>query len=284
MIDYFLKSKLSGPATLEVLDAEGKLVRRYSSADKAPQIDPKPLDIVASWVRAPRPLSAEPGMHRFVWDLRYPGAPGGNPRFRMFGMGTGPWAPPGQYTVKLTVNGQSYSQPLTVKIDPRVKTPLADLMKQFEMARQIGAAQAQVSAAFREAGRLHEQLQALKSQLKLITGDHKTLAGEVEALDQRTIALAGGTSSPGPFEEAQPAAPGAASLRSLMSALSAVERAVESADVAPTADVITAFQHHQQTMQKALVQWNELKALDLRRLNASLRQLNLHPISVEQDR
>ena len=127
MIDYYLKSKLNGPVTLEVLDAAGKLVRRYSSSDKAPQIDPKQLDIVASWIRPSTPLSTEPGMHRFVWDLRYPGVPGGNPRFRMFGMGAGPWAPPGKYTVKLIVTGDSYCQPLTVNIDPRVKTRLPGL-------------------------------------------------------------------------------------------------------------------------------------------------------------
>jgi len=154
-------------------------------------------------------------------------------------------------------------------------------MKQFEMARQIGVAQAQVSAAFREANRLHEQLQALKSQVKPVTGDQKTLAGEIEALDHRTMALTGGTSTPGPFEEAQPSAAAAVSLRSLTSALSAVERAVESADVAPTPDAITAFQRERQAVQKALVQWKELRTRDLPRLNASLKQANLPPIALE---
>ena len=281
-IDYYLKSTPSGPVTLKVLDSAGELVRRYSSSDKALQIDPKQLDIVASWIRPPKPLSAEPGMHRFVWDLHYPAASGGNPRSRMFGSAAGPWALPSQYQVKLTVDGQSYTQSLTVKMDPRVKTPLAGLMKQFELARQIGATEAQVSAAFRAANRLHEQLQALKSQLKPLTDDQKRLARELEALDRKTMAVAGGTSSPGFFEQAQPSRPGAESLRSLASALSAVERAVESADVAPTADAVSAFQHDQQAAQEALAQWNVIESKDLPRLNASLKQANLPPLSLEE--
>ncbi len=278
LIDYYLKSAPTGTVTIEVLDSAGRLVRRYSSDDKAPAVDPKRLEIPAYWIHPPLSLSVEPGMHRFVWDLHYPGAPGGNPTFRMFGVGAGPWAPPGQYQVKLSVNGQSYAQPLTVKMDPRVKTPQADLVKQFEMARQIGAAQAQVGAAFRSANHLDEQLQSLRSK----ASDQKPLAGEIEALDRKTMALVGGTSGPSPFEEAAPSAPGVVTLRSLTSALGDVERAVQSADVTPTGDAVSAFQHDQQAMQKALAQWNEIKNKDVAKLNAALKQVNLQPVSLEE--
>ncbi|HMD97505.1 MAG TPA: hypothetical protein VKM93_09290 [Terriglobia bacterium] len=280
LIDYYLQSAPSGPVTLEVLDSAGKLVRSYSSEDKLPQVDPKRVPYTAYWIRSPLALSAEPGMHRFVWDLRYPGVPGGNPQARRFGGGAGPWAPPGQYQVRLTVSGQSHTQPLTVKMDPRVKTPQADLMKQFDMARQIGAAQAQVGAAFRSANHLHEQLQSLRSK----ASDQKALADEIDALDRKAIGLAGGTSAPSPFDEAVPSASASVTLRSLTSALSDVERAVQSADVAPTGDAVTAFQHDQQAMQKALALWNEIKDEDVPKLNASLKQANLQPVSVEEKR
>jgi hypothetical protein len=278
LIDYYLKSAPSEAVTLEVLDSAGKPVRRYSSSDKPPQIDPKRLDFPASWIHLARPLSAEPGMHRFVWDVRYAGAPGGNPLIAIFLGGGGPWALPGQYTVKLTVGGQSYTQPLAVKMDPRVKTPLADLVQQFQMVRQINTAQAQVSAAFGEANRLHEQLQALKARLPKAS-DQKALADEVEALDQKTMAIAGGTSGPG-FFETEPSA--TTSLRSLTIALGQVERAVGSADVAPTADAVTAFQHDQQAMQQALAEWNKIKSKEVSRLNPSLKQAGLPPISLEE--
>jgi photosystem II stability/assembly factor-like uncharacterized protein len=280
MIDYYLKSAPGGVVTLEVLDSAGKLVRRYSSSDKPPQIDPKRLDFPVSWIHLPPPLSAEPGMHRFVWDVRYEGAPGGNPMAAIFRGGGGAWALPGQYTVKLTVHGQSYTQPLTVKMDPRVKTPLAGLALQFKMVRQINTEQAQVSAAFAEANRLHGQLEALVSRLQKAS-NQKALADEIEALDKKTKAIAGGTSGPGFFETE---ASSTTTLRSLTIALGQVARAVGSADVAPTADAVTAFQRDQRAVQQALAEWNGIKSKGVSRLNSSLKQAGLPPISLEEIR
>jgi photosystem II stability/assembly factor-like uncharacterized protein len=276
VIDYYLKSAPSGDITLEVWDAAGKLVRRYSSSDKPPQIDPKRVDFPTSWIHFPKPLSVEPGMHRFVWDLHYQGPPGSNPP--VFRGGGGPWALPGEYTVKLMVNGQSYTQQLPVKMDPRVTTPLSDLALQFKTAMQINAAQAQVAAAFGEANRLHEQLQALNSKLAKENG-RKALAGEVAVLDKKTLALSGGTSGPGLYETD---APDTSSLRALTIALGQVGRAVGSADLAPTADAVTAFQRDQQAAQEALAAWDKIKGHDVPHLNSSLRQAGLPPISLEE--
>jgi photosystem II stability/assembly factor-like uncharacterized protein len=278
VIDYYLKSAPSGVVTLEVWDSAGKLVRRYSSSDKPPQIDPKRVDFPTSWIHFPKPLSAEPGMHRFVWDLHYQGPPGSNPMAAIFRGGGGPWALPGEYTVKLTVNGQSYTQQLSVTMDPRVTTPLSDLALQFKTAMQINAAQAQVAAAFGEANRLHEQLQALNSMLAKANG-RKALAGEVAALDKKTLALSGGTSGPGFYETD---APTTDSLRALTIAFGQVERAVGSADLAPTADAVTAFQRDQQAVQEALAAWDKIKSQDVPHLNSSLRQAGLPPISLEE--
>jgi photosystem II stability/assembly factor-like uncharacterized protein len=118
LIDYYLKSAPSGPVTLEVLDAAGDTVRRFSSADRPAPVDPNTLDIPAFWRPAPPVLSAEPGHHRFVWDLRAgnaPTAPGAA------GRRGGPLVLPGMYTVKLTVGGRSYAQPLRVRRDPRLE-------------------------------------------------------------------------------------------------------------------------------------------------------------------
>jgi hypothetical protein len=180
--------------------------------------------------------------------------------------------------VKLTANGQSYAQPLTLKMDPRVKTPQADLVKQFELARQITAAQAQVGAALLSANRLHGQLQKLASQ----AGDRKPIASQIEGLDRKTVALAGAAPAASPSEGAEPSAPAAGTLHSLTSALGDVGRAVESADVAPTGDAVTAFQRDELAVQKALVQWKEIQSQDVPKLNASLKQANLQPVSLEE--
>ena len=121
LIDYYLKTDASGPVTLEILDPAGGLVRRYSSADRTPPVDPNTLNIPAFWRPTPEPLPAAAGMHRWVWDLRP--APEGRGR----GQGAGSGGPgrggalslPGAYTVKLTVGGKSYTQPLFVRRDPR---------------------------------------------------------------------------------------------------------------------------------------------------------------------
>jgi hypothetical protein len=128
VIDYYLKSSTNGPVTIEILDAAGGVVRRYSSDDPRASLNLDQLQVNAVWVRPPDPPSTTGGMHRWVWDLRHTPVPGAGRGGRGgggvggggFGRGNaGALAAPGSYTVKLTVNGTSYSQPLIVKPDPR---------------------------------------------------------------------------------------------------------------------------------------------------------------------
>jgi len=131
ILDYYLKSAASGPVTIEILNASGTAVRHYSSADPAAPPDPGTLVVNAVWQRTPEPPSAAAGMHRFVWDFRPdPPAGGGRGRGGRGGGGGGgggggrggpPPVPAGNYTVRLTVNGQTFTQPLTVRPDPREK-------------------------------------------------------------------------------------------------------------------------------------------------------------------
>ena len=124
MIDFYLKAKADGPVTLEVLDPAGEVIRKFSSEDKGPPLNPETLNIPAYWVRPFEPLSNLPGMHRWIWDLRptsppRPAGTGGGGGFG--GRGAAAVVLPGIYTVKLSVGGKSYVQPLVVKIDPRTK-------------------------------------------------------------------------------------------------------------------------------------------------------------------
>src|SRR5476649_1598792 len=127
IVDYYLKPGTAGPLTIEILNAGGATIRRYSSSDPAPAVDPATLAVNAIWQRAQDPPSAAAGMHRFVWDLRPEAPAGGRGRGGRGGGGGGggrgglPPVSPGSYSVKLTVNGKTYTQPLTVKPDPRDK-------------------------------------------------------------------------------------------------------------------------------------------------------------------
>jgi photosystem II stability/assembly factor-like uncharacterized protein len=125
ILDYYLKTAASGPLTIEILNAAGATIRRVSSADPAPVVDPATLAVNAVWQRAQDPPSSAAGMHRLVWDLRPDPPAGGRGRGGRGGGGGGRGGPPpvaaGAFSVKLTVNGRTFTQPLTVKPDPRDK-------------------------------------------------------------------------------------------------------------------------------------------------------------------
>ncbi len=280
IIDYYLKSASTEPVTLEILDGAGKSARRYSSQDKIPTTDPKQLRFTMNWVHPAKPLSAESGMHRFVWDLHYAGAARpANRRRARFRITTGPWAPPGLYTVKLIVDGHAYTQPLRLKKDPRVKTSDADLVQQFEMASRIEAAQAQVAAALGEASRLHERLKSLMDDTKV----PQKVKDSARTLVHTTEKVGGITSPPNPeFAGVSEPPVDRSSLRFLNGAWGELESAVESADVAPTADAATGFRNNEQAQGRALEEWERIKAEDLSRLNALLHEAGLPVISLAE--
>jgi photosystem II stability/assembly factor-like uncharacterized protein len=128
IINYYLGNG-AGAVTLEIFDANKKLVRRYSSADKPAAVDENTLTIPSYWIRPPQILSGQAGSHRFIWDLRHPPPAKAKARYGMAAIyrntpgPQGPMVAAGQYTIKLTVDGDSQVQPLTVKADPRVAVP-----------------------------------------------------------------------------------------------------------------------------------------------------------------
>jgi len=118
MIDYYLKTNERGPVTIEIIDPSGETIRKYSSADKFPPVDPDKLNFPPFWARTSEPLPATAGFHRWLWDFRPTPQGGGGRGGGGRGRG-GELALPGTYTVKLTVNGKSQTASLIVKPDPR---------------------------------------------------------------------------------------------------------------------------------------------------------------------
>jgi len=241
MIDYYLAA--SGPVTLEVLDSAGKLVRRYSSDDPVPPADPM-LAVPTYWVRPPHPLSNAPGMHRFVWDLHYSPLPEARPNLPMQAIvhdtapaSIAPWAMPGAYTVKLTAIGQSYTQPLTLKMDPRVHTPPAELAQQFALSKQIYDDLLKASKAL-------DDIRKLRSQNK------------DTPLDQKLAAIEG--AGGGGRGRGAPTG-GPDTLTSVSGALSTLLRMIEAADVAPTTQVVAAVADRRKSLAGLLAQWKTMR-------------------------
>lgn len=138
IIDYYLADPAVGIMTLEMKDAAGKLIRKYSSNDSIIVIPEGNVPLY--WIRPQQILSTEAGHHRFLWDMHYtplsevPSFPIAAIYKNTAPVNTSPWVMPGIYTAVLTINGKSYSQNFAVKIDPRVKTPVSDLQQQFSLS------------------------------------------------------------------------------------------------------------------------------------------------------
>jgi hypothetical protein len=178
---------------LRFLDAKGQLVRRYSSEDVPEQINEKDYAVPAYWYRTPQILSNNAGVQRFVWDLQY--APPAafirsfpisaiyhdTPRYPL-----GPEVLPGTYTLKLTVDGRSFTQPLVVKMDPRVKTGLPGLTQQFTLSLEAYRGMEETYAAAMEAKNLRSQISAAINHV-----GRGPLAESLSKLDKAIVANRG---------------------------------------------------------------------------------------------
>ena len=283
ILDYYLKAAASGPVTLEILDAAGKSIRRFSSTDKPEPVD-KELNVPTYWVRTPQILSAEAGMHRFAWDLHYPPPAAlrheypisaiyrDTPRYPL-----GPAVLPGQYTVKLTAGGQSFTQPLVVKMDPRVKTPAAGLAQKFALEMKVTQGMNQDYAALMQVRALRAQLKTLQQRGAQGAGA-QALAEANAALEKKAAALEG---TEGGF--GAPAAGGteAESLTRLHEKQLAILRVLDGADAAPTSQGAAAVNQLQRALEQLLARWGELRKKDVPALNKQLEQLHLPTVNLE---
>jgi hypothetical protein len=276
VIDYYLGSSTNSAVTLEIKDRAGKTVRKYSSADKLDPFNPM-LDIPTYWVRPPQALSAAAGVHRFLWDMHYAPLPGVESEYPIAAVPhntapqpTSPWVMPGQYTVVLTANGKSYSQPLTVKMDPRVKTPPAGLAQQFELSQELYAQLFTLAPAVEQANDARRQLKAIRQKLQ-----EGTLAAAVDQIDAKLQTLVGGGGRrPGAGTEA----PTLAGMRTRYLALFNV---FQEADVAPSTQAAAGVKEVSQQQPPLMARWEAIKSQDIPALNAQLKRSNLPEVKIE---
>ena len=278
VIDYWLKSAPAGPVTLEILDGVGKLVRAYSSADPIEPIDPN-LAVPQYWPRLPQGLSAAAGMHRFVWDLHYPAAPGSRPSYPIAAVGrntapspTSPWVMPGTYTARLTADGQTQTQTLAVKMDPRVKTLAADLEQQFALSKQMydGVVDAQTALP---------QLRALRARVKDRQGRAQGAAVDaLAAFDKQAAALEGGGG--GGFGPGGPGGGAPDTISGISGACSQLMNLLQGADEPRTTQAAAAVAQRGKELSSVMARWTALQTKDLAALNAALTQAKLAEIAI----
>ncbi len=306
IIDYYLATNASGAVELEILDASGRVVRDFSSDDSARHPDPA-LDSAAYnklcqrtptaadcglplyWPAPPFIISTKAGMHRFSWDLHYapiPGVEGGGgggigavPRRTYPSVGA-PWAPPGTYTVRLTVGGKTFTQPLALRLDPRVKTPAAGLAELATLSRSTYDSARAAHAAY-------SQARALIARLDSVPGAKEN--ADVAAFRAKLDSLApvpaprrpgGGFGAPAPT--------GPPTLNGAATTMLTAVMAMQGADFAPTAKEIAACDHGVEQYRVTSQRWAALKTTGLAALNAKLRaagqpEVKLPPVPVEEE-
>lgn len=271
VIDYALPDHVKGPVTLTIFDAQHNEVRSFSSSDKPPMLDPAKLEFAPEWVPVPTPLQTTPGMHRFVWNLRY-GAKGETGSRRRAKDGV--WAPPGQYSVELSVDGHSYRQPLTVKPDPRVTVSVEAMQREFALANKVETAAAQASKAGAEAKKL---LQALSDRQAHASG---ALHDQVAALIAQTSDVSGMPLHEDPRNTIGSAPHRTDSLRALSMNFDKLLGAVDDADADPSTDAQASYATLSQTLTATLGEWQKLKQHDLATLNDQLKAAGQKPIAL----
>ncbi len=270
MIDYFLSNDATGPVAIEIKDKKGASVRKYSSADEPVKPDPKRLKIPAYWIRPPQLLSTKAGVHRFLWDMHYAPVPNVQPEFPISATygntapaPTSPWVAPGSYTVVLTVDGKNFTQPLTVQMDPRVRTSVAELQEQFDLSWQLYQLRLTLGPIGKKFDEINEQLTKLKAR----AAERPDVTEKLEAFVQ-TLAQFGPP-------HARPGAPPS------LFVLESTERLfneIQGADAAPTAAAKAAVADVEKKIGPLMQAWRKLLDSDLPALNQQLKQAGFSEI------
>jgi len=252
--------------TLQIFDANGRQVVKSFSSAQPPEHLKAERYFAKAWVEPSEAFSGAPGMHRFVWDLRYerPDSLGyGYGMGAVWGHGTplepeGPFALPGNYTVVLEAGGQRYTAPLTITEDPRVTASADDLKSELALSLKIDRALADASNGYREQAVLRKEL------------DQRFPAGA--RLDEAASALVEKLRAKPPM--------GVRSFDAIARNLVRSESALESADVAPTQSQQMAADQALKALNTANADWAAAKAGPLAQLNAALARAGQKPIEI----
>jgi photosystem II stability/assembly factor-like uncharacterized protein len=188
VIYYFLKDapKADTETKIEILDASGKIIRKYSSAEFDSLEEPLDPDDK----KPEKQIKPEAGLNRFVWNLRYEEAHHvpGYYLWEYGGGARGPVAVPGHYQVRLTVGNQSQMAGFDLKLDPRVKVSQADLEQQFNLLLGTRDELSRVYDTVNQIQDVRSQLAGLKRRLPE-NASAKTIVSAADDLEKKLVAV-----------------------------------------------------------------------------------------------
>ncbi|MFS8083987.1 MAG: WD40/YVTN/BNR-like repeat-containing protein [Ginsengibacter sp.] len=264
-IDYYLNENVPGEVSLEILDANGKIVRHYSSNDTLYKIPP--VDIPLYWLRPQQILSNQAGAHRFIWDLHYEplNLPASFPMTAIYKntapSPTSPWVMPAKYTIKLSAAGQTFVQSVTVTMDPRVKTKTADLKKQFDLSMICYDGRKKISDITNQTESLHQQIKML------LVKDAGKLTDVLTRLDRKLI----------DFESAKTKSK---SLNDLNRSFASLFNELQNSDMPPTMKMINEVNDAETNMKVLVQSWEKIKAVDISEINKQLKKEGLNELRI----
>jgi photosystem II stability/assembly factor-like uncharacterized protein len=276
ILDYYLAQPATGPVSVEISDARGAVIRRYTSADPADLSDDEIAKqlIPSYWIRPHRALGTTAGSHRWIWDLRgarpvvdsyeYPisAVPHDTPRIPQ-----GPRVLPGTYTVKLTASGKTSTASVDVKLDPRVVIAPAALAQQNQLEHRLAALVNRSSQLLLEAQSTLDQLGKLSLQQDALKALARTTTDKV------TVVLSGPKSTPG-------APPPPPTLSSVNGKLTTLYKMMD-VDAAPTAVQLAETATANRELDQLAKAWAALEATELAQLNPALTRAGLPAIRPE---
>ena len=249
VIDYIV----GGPVKVvqvSVFVSTGGLVSHASSADTTPVLDAAVLPSPVEWFPMAGPPSAAPGHHRFVWNLRYASPRGLSDPF----LSTSVWAPPGAYSVELSVDGVIQRQTLEIHPDPRIHVSPEAFQAQFALARRIEALRLKAKGAVENCDSLKAKLEAKhgKAELKVSSGQELDLARLDAVCD---------FPAPEGFGLNTAKAASTNGLRDVAGRLAKLAEAVDGADAAPSPDAVSAVALAQRDLDAGLADLAKLSGL-----------------------
>jgi len=260
--------------TLEILDASGKVIRKYPKKEEAGGDDEEEG---VSRDHNAGSLPADAGLNRFVWDLRYEGATK-VPKAPLWGGDTdGPEALPGTYQLRLTVLGKAYTAPLEIKADPRLKVSQENLAKQFDLLLKIRDKITETDDAIIQIRDLRDQINAANARLKN-DPRAKVIGDAGKSLDKRMIEV----------EEAliQTKAKSGQDVLNfpvrLNNDLVALNGVVGSATSAPTKQSYEVFDMLTKQVDEQLAKWKTIVATDVAAYNNLVKQQEVPALILKQ--
>ena len=211
-------------------------------------------------------------MNRFLWDMRYPDAARFPGLIMWAGNVRGPQIVPGKYQVRLTVDGQSQTQPFTVKKDPRAPTTSEDFNRQFALALQI---RDKLSEANQGVIRIRDAKRQLdpyaSSENHAVAGAAKELAKKLTAVEQELYQTKN-QSNQDPLNYP-------IKLNNKLAALGSV---VAATDVAPTMQSTMVYEDLASQVNAQIAKLESLLKDDLAAFNKLVRDQNVPAVVLKQ--